>query len=96
MFAEGFCKHADRCHFAHGEQMLRTRQQNAEEFNLPNPFQAMRARTIVDIGRGISQQNEPSAAMTAPKSDLPDKQGGRYQYFVVRTPDPAEKMANRL
>ena len=40
MFAEGFCKHADRCHFAHGEQMLRTRQQNAEEFNLPNPFQA--------------------------------------------------------
>ena len=29
--------------------------------------------------------------MTAPKSDLPDKQGGRYRYFVVRTPDPAEK-----
>ena len=115
MFAEGFCKHADRCHFAHGEEKLRTRQQNADEYNLPfqggasgppgqgMPMGGVGGGTGGAAGGGYNHPNPnhggsfnqnyapPVALLAAPKSDLPDKQGGSYRYFVVRTPDPAEK-----
>ena len=120
MFAEGFCKHGIRCHFAHGQEMLRTREQNAEEFGLSNPFANQRVGRMGPgasvapqggnvqpfhqqnqqagvnqghIGRGANQVplsatgGGPAAAV---KSDLPDRQGGSYRYFIVRTPDMEE------
>ena len=68
---------------------------NAEEFNL-DPFQANAGRHNRRYGAGISQQNEPSAAMTAPKSDLPTSKAGDIGTLLCARLIPPKRMANRL
>tara|TARA_B100000795_G_scaffold231114_1_gene188815 strand:+ start:90 stop:2246 length:2157 start_codon:yes stop_codon:yes gene_type:complete len=35
---EGHCRHGDGCHFAHSEELVRTREQNADDFDLHEQF----------------------------------------------------------